>query len=89
MEEGRRNFFKNFFKEALRGTLKGIKEAEEESREEESLDEFFDSYESSYALTLNYPDDILLESARMEGIEVEGRDRIDIVKEMFRKKGGL
>jgi hypothetical protein len=53
-----------------------------------SLNEFFESYESSYALTLNYPDDILIETARMEGISVEGREKIDIVRELIKKKGG-
>jgi hypothetical protein len=62
----------------------GIREAEEE----ENFERFFDSYESSYALTLAYPDDILIETARREGIATDGREKIDIVKELFQKRGG-
>ena len=47
------------------------------------------SYENSHTLTLCYPDDILLETARREGIRVEGRDKLEIVKELFEKKGGI
>jgi hypothetical protein len=65
----------------------GYRIADEKIREEEDLDRFFESYESSSALTLNYPDEILIESARLEGIEVEGRDKLDIVRDMFRKRG--
>lgn len=62
----------------------GIREVEEE----ENFERFFDSYESSYALTLAYPDDILIETARREGIPTDGREKIDIVKELFQKRGG-
>lgn len=67
------NFIENF-----RTGLQAVKEHEE-------LNTFFESYESSYALTLAYPDDILLETARMNGIEIEGREKIDIVKELMMK----
>jgi hypothetical protein len=50
----------------------------------ETLD-FFSSYETSYSLTLAYPDDILIESARHMGIAVEGRNKIAIVREMLEK----
>jgi hypothetical protein len=62
----------------------GVREAEEEAK----LERFFATYESSYALTLAYPDEILMETARREGIKTEGREKIDIVKELFKKKGG-
>lgn len=70
----------------MKAAVTGVREAEEEEREERTLAEFFESYESSYALTLNYPDEILIETARMQGIEVEGREKIDIVKDMFIRK---
>lgn len=60
----------------------------DEAEKKERFDRFFESYEASYALTLAYPDEILLESARMAGIETEGRDKKEIVKEMMQKKGG-
>ncbi len=44
--------------------------------------EFFSSYETSYSMTLAYPDDILTESARAVGIPVEGREKLDIVRDM-------
>ena len=88
MSEDRRQFFKNFFKELGKSVVAGVKEGEEEERKRQDFDEFFGSYESSYALTLNYPDEILIETARQEGIEVEGREKIDIAQELFRTKGG-
>lgn len=54
----------------------------------ESLD-FFSSYETSYSLTLAYPDDILIESARKMGIAVEGKEKISIVREMLEKSGTM
>ena len=62
----------------------GLKEVEENL----AFDDFFDSYESSYALTLAYPDDILLETAHQHGIDTEGREKKEIVKELFEKHGG-
>ena len=88
MESNRREFFRNFLHEVARQTLTEFDAGTKESMEAEYFSDFFDSYESSYALTLNYPDDILLETARQEGIEVEGREKIDIVKEMFMRKRG-
>lgn len=86
MERERRSFFKNLLGELTKSALAGVKEADDAVRD--SFDDFFDSYESSYALTLNYPDEILLETAKNQGIEVEGRDKLDIVKEMFARQEG-
>ncbi len=66
--------------------VRSFREGAEETRPPEEPD-FFSSYESSYALTLAYPDDIIIESARGMGIEVEGKERIEIVREMFLGKG--
>lgn len=82
----RRRFFRNLVQELGRAALGGFQSGVREQREQEDFERFFESYESSYALTLNYPDEILLETARQRGIEVEGRDKLDIVKEMFRKR---
>jgi hypothetical protein len=85
----RRSFLVGLFKDVVQNTVVAFEQGVEEVRKKDRLNEFFSSYESSYALTLNYPDDILLESARMEGIEIEGRERLEIVKELFLKKGGF
>ncbi|BBO77228.1 hypothetical protein DSCW_46450 [Desulfosarcina widdelii] len=69
--------------------MQGFEDGLEEARQKAEFDQFFDSYESSYALTLAYPDDILLETARKYDIETEGRPKKDIVKELFIKKGGF
>ena len=44
---------------------------------------FFDSYESSCALTLAYPDEMILDAARRAGIQTENRETIDICRELF------
>lgn len=69
--------------------MQGFEDGLEEARQKAEFDQFFDSYESSYALTLAYPDDILLETARKYDIETEDRPKNDIVKELFIKKGGF
>lgn len=86
MESNRREFLRNFLHHTARQVLTEFDAGAGEGVEAEYFSEFFDSYESSYALTLNYPDDILLETARQEGIEVKDREKIDIVREMFMKK---
>jgi len=68
----------------LEGFCQGVKEAEENL----NFDSFFESYGSSYALTLAYPDEILLETAQRHGIETDGREKNEIVKELFEKHGG-
>jgi len=89
MDSSKRSFFKNAFLEVARETVNAFQEGVNEVKRREDSDQFFQSYESSYALTLAYPDDILLETARMAGIETEGREKRDIVKELFQKKGGF
>jgi hypothetical protein len=87
VDESRRSFFKNLIKSSAPEESPVPGENDEKQSGQSDFDEFFRSYESSYALTLGYPDDILLDTARMEGIECEGREKLDIVKELFMKKG--
>lgn len=89
VDEARRAFFKSFCREVVQNATTALKGGQEDARSDEGMDKFFESYESSYALTLAYPDDILLETARQEGIPCEGREKIDIVKDLFQKKGGF
>jgi hypothetical protein len=63
-----------------------IRETMEEARLEDQAGKYFDTYESSYALTL-CEEELLLDSARLAGIETEGRDRNEIAKELFAKQG--
>jgi hypothetical protein len=66
---------------AVVGTVKGSMGTDEPSSDWERRD-FLSSYETSYSMTLAYPDDLLIESARAVGIAVEGREKIDIVRDM-------
>ena len=88
-DNSRRRFFSKYFLRQAGRCLQGFEDGLEEARQRAEFDQFFDSYESSYALTLAYPDDILLETARKYGIETENRPKKDIVKELFVKKGGF
>ena len=89
MDPSRRSFFTRTLVRQIGKTIEGFRDGLQEAETEQSLDEFFDTYESSYSLTLAYPDEILLESARQYRIVIEGRDKKEIVKELFEKHGGL
>ncbi|MEW6139019.1 MAG: hypothetical protein AB1733_12360 [Thermodesulfobacteriota bacterium] len=89
VDETKRRFFGCLFRKALRDAAGAFREGCREADRKAELNEFFGSYESSYALTLCYPDDILLETARMEGIDCAGKDKIDIVKQLLIRKGGV
>jgi hypothetical protein len=87
-DASRRDFLKRYFIRQVGEIVSGLTAGAREAEEAEAFDDFFDSYESSYALTLAYPDDILLATAQANGIETEGREKNDIVKELFKKTGG-
>jgi len=88
MDPSKRGFFTRTLARQIGKTIQGFRDGLQEAEDEQALNEFFDSYESSYSLTLAYPDEILLESARQHRIEIEGRDKKEIVKELFEKHGG-
>ena len=88
IDKSKRRFLTKFFIQQAGQVLQSFEAGVREAEEKEEFDKFFESYESCYALTLAYPDDILIETARQNGIETEGRDKIEIVKELFIKKGG-
>lgn len=84
MDQGRRSFFGELLKEGAK-SVAAFREGMGRSKQEDQADSFFDSYESSYALTL-CEEELVLESARLAGIETEGRDRNDIARELFAKQ---
>lgn len=88
-DRSRRQFLGKYFLHHAGRCLQGFEDGLEEARKKAEFDRFFDSYESSYALTLAYPDDILLETAKKYDIETKDRPKKDIVKELFIKKGGF
>lgn len=87
--KNRREFLSKFLLQQAGRCLQRFEEGLEEVRQKADFDQFFESYESSYALTLAYPDDILLETAKKYGIKTERRSKQEIVKELFIKKGGF
>ena len=87
--DSRRHFLSKFFMQQAGRCMQGFEEGLEEARHKADFDRFFESYESSYALTLAYPDEILLETAKQYGIKTENRSKQAIVKELFMKKGGF
>jgi hypothetical protein len=88
VDKGKRNFLKRYFLDQVSDVICGFQEGAQKADQRTTFDRYFDSYESSYALTLAYPDDILLETARQQGIETEGREKSEIIKELFNKRGG-
>jgi hypothetical protein len=88
VDQNKRNFFRRGLLRQVGEIISGFQEGMQEADQESAFDRYFESYDSSYALTLAYPDDMLLETARQHGIETEGREKNEIVKELFKKHGG-
>jgi len=83
----RRDFFRDLLRQGAK-TIAAFEEGREEARQKADRDAFFRSYESSYALTL-CEDELLIESAQLAGIKTEGRDRLEIAKELFSKQEAI
>jgi hypothetical protein len=64
-----------------------LKPGAKEAKHRQQQADFFESYESSYATTLCYTGRHV--AGPVGGISCEGREKIDIVKDLFQKKGGL
>ena len=88
MDKSKRTFCRKYFIRQIQNAVQGFGEGLKEAQQRLTFDDFFESYESSYALTLAYPDDILIETAHQYGIETKGREKNEIVKELFEKHGG-
>lgn len=87
VDKNKRIFCKRYFLRQIGKTVESFGDGLKEAQERLAFDDFFESYESSYALTLAYPDDILMETAHQHGIDTEGREKKEIVKELFEKHG--
>jgi hypothetical protein len=88
MKKGRREFLQRGLLRQVAGFVSGFQEGVAAAERKDDFERFFESDESCYALTLAYPDEILLETAKRYGIETDGRDKKEIVKELFLRQGG-
>ena len=88
VDRERRHFFTRGLARQIGIIVRGFESGVAEADRKEEFEKFFSSYESSYTLTLAYPDEILIETARRHRIDTEGREKNDIVKELFIKTGG-
>ncbi len=88
-DQSKRLFFPRYLRQLMGEVMAAYEEGVKEVNRKTDFERFFESDESSAALTLAYPDDILMETARREGIEITGREKSAIVKELFLKKGGF
>jgi hypothetical protein len=88
VDKDKRLFFKGGILKQLAGIVAGFQEGMAVAERKETFERYFESDESCYALTLAYPDDLLIETAKLHGIKTEGRDKKDIVKELFVRQGG-
>ena len=79
----RRRFLGTYVLQQVGRCLRGFEAGFDEGCQETDLDKFFESDESSYALTLAYPDEMLLETAKNHGIAVENRSKRDIIRELI------
>lgn len=86
-KQNRRDFFRDLLRQGAK-TLAAFEQGREEGRQKADRDAFFRSYESSYAMTL-CEDELLLESAQSAGIKTEGRDRLEIAKELFARQDAV
>ena len=88
MDKSKREVCKKYFFQQAVNIAAGFQAGVQAAKEKEDFEAFFDSYESSYSLTLAYPDEILLDTASKLGVETQGREKNEIVKELLKKKGG-
>lgn len=53
------------------------------------LRDFFKDYNSSYSLSLAYPEELWVATAKSIGIDVEGKDRLQLAKEVFSRSNEI
>jgi hypothetical protein len=88
VDRAKRHLCRGGFLNELAVIVAGFREGMAEAQSRAEFDRFFETDESCYALVLAYPDDLLLETARLHGIPTEGRERKEIVKALFLREGG-
>jgi hypothetical protein len=88
VDREKRYLFKGGFLKQIAGIAAGFREGMAAAERKADFDRFFETDESCYALALAYPDDLLLETARMHGIPTEGLEKKEIVKALFLREGG-
>ncbi len=88
VDQNKRLFIRRGWLRQVGEIVSGFQEGMQQADQEIAFDRYFESYDSSYALTLAYPDDLLMETARQHGIKTEGRENNEIVKELFKNHGG-
>lgn len=86
-DQGRRHFFRDLLR-AGGQSWTAFQEGQEEARHNDEQEAFFASYESCYALTLA-EEELIMDSARQAGIQTDGRDNIEVTKELFQKQGRM
>ena len=84
-DNSKRQFLSKYFLHQVGRCLRGFEDGVDQIRQESDFERFFESDESSYALTLAYPDEILLETAKNYGIDTENRSKREIVRELMLK----
>lgn len=82
---------KKNLQEELIGVIKEFRDLFHEINESLEIDEvgldffkdFFKDYNSSYSLSLAYPESLWKLTAENAGIDTEGKDRLQLAKELF------
>jgi hypothetical protein len=72
--------------EEFRAFIDEMKETLQMDDEEQIIDflhDFFKDYNSSYSLSLAYPESLWKITAANMGLDVEGKDRLQLAKEVF------
>ena len=85
-DNSRRQFLTKYFLHQVGRCLRGFEDGVDKVRQEDDFESFFESDELSYALTLAYPDEILLETAKNYGIDTENRSKREIARELMLKR---
>lgn len=85
-DKSKRRFLTKYFIHQVGRCLRGFEDGVDQVKQESDFERFFESDESSYALTLAYPDEILLETAKIHGIDTVNRSKREIVKELMLKR---
>jgi hypothetical protein len=88
MDKSKRQFLRRGLMNQVAGFVAGFQEGVSTVGRREEFERFFESDESCYALSLAYPEDILIQTAKRYGIETDGHDKKEIVKELFLREGG-